>query len=60
LPGFDDEGVLILDTEAQLFKSGHFDIGAENINVRPSGKGISSLFGYRKLDPPPKSLWKSK
>jgi hypothetical protein len=51
---FDANGVFILETENQLF-TGHFEVGI-NINVLPYGSGISSLPGYRKLDPPPSAL----
>lgn len=51
---FDDNGYIIVDSKA-LYTSGNFKVGI-NVNVLPYGSGISSLPGYRALDPPPKSL----
>jgi hypothetical protein len=49
---FDDEGCFIVADSKTLYTSGNFR-PLINVNVLPHGSGISSLPGYRKLDPAP-------
>jgi len=50
---FDANGYVIMETAAQLAEN--FDTGV-NVHPLPRGSGISTLPGYKKIDPPPSSF----
>ena len=58
---FGPEGCIVFKTEENYRFSGllHLSIGPRNTGIRHKdvGMSISDMPGYRKLDPPPSSLW---
>ena len=58
---FDTDGCVVFETEEEYLFCGllHLSIGPRNTGVRfkNAGMSISNIPRYRKLDPPPGSLW---
>jgi hypothetical protein len=59
---FDPQGCKVFETEEDYRFCGllHLSIGPRNTGIRhkDAGMSISDVPGYRKLDPPPGSLWR--
>jgi hypothetical protein len=56
---FDADGCVVFRTEKDYRECVYLSIGPRNTGVRDKnvGMGISDIPGYRKLNPPPSSLW---
>jgi hypothetical protein len=55
---FDAEGCMVFQTEAEYLGCVYLTIGFKNTSVRSKavGMSISDIPGYRKLNPPPRTL----